>query len=73
MLGMDDENCVYVVQGLGARADRLLATFTVKHELQAWLGGIDREMVLITRMPDGDPGRRQAGVELNPRTLEPAI
>jgi hypothetical protein len=75
---------IYVVQD---STGKVLAAFTVKHELASWLDEEDgrrrnpttrEDMVGITRVRDGktvkDPWTKYELVQmLNPRTLEPVI
>jgi len=58
---------IYLVRDLDKEP---LAGFTVKHELESWLDGHGRN-VLVTRLKDGG-GRRQPWMKFDPLTqLDP--
>lgn len=50
----------------------VVAAFTVKHELGAWLDKHGPDF-LVSRIRDGNSDPTARPVELNPRTLEPAV
>lgn len=67
---------IWIVQSVGGD---VVAAFTVKHELASWLDRRNArsprthdEMVGVTRVRDADFGS-ELPVQLNPRTLEPAL
>lgn len=50
----------------------IVAAFTVKHELGSWLDANGSDY-LVLRIRDGRWNAAARPVELNPRTLEPAV